>query len=335
VTQSGFARAASSPAPPTDTQAAYDRAQAATRRRRIALFFLLLTPALWATNYIVGRRAAGVVEPHLLATMRWTVALAVMLPLAAPTLVRLWPQWRREWPDLFILGAIGVWICGAFVYIGAQTTSALNIGLIYALSPVLLALLSPRLFNEALGGIQALGVGLAIAGTLLILSRGSAQTVLTLDFTVGDLWILTAVMGWTTYSVLLRKRPTVLEPFARLAATTAAGLVVIAPFTLVEILIKGLPQPSMQVAGMVLALALLPGIGAYFCYAYMLRELGPARAGLAICLGPLYGALMGWAFLGELPAWFHAVGAALILPGIYLANRKSNHVRQDSDRQSR
>jgi drug/metabolite transporter (DMT)-like permease len=67
----------------------------------------------------------------------------------------------------------------------------------------------------------------------------------------------------------------------------------------------------------------------------MLRELGPARAGLAICLGPLYGALMGWAFLGELPAWFHAVGAALILPGIYLANRKSNHVRQDPDRQSR
>jgi drug/metabolite transporter (DMT)-like permease len=135
--------------------------------------------------------------------------------------------------------------------------------------------------------------------------------------------------------VLLRKRPTVLDPFARLAATTAAGLIVIAPFTLAEALIKGLPQPSLEIAGMVLALALLPGIGAYFCYAYMLRELGPARAGLAICLGPLYGALMGWAFLGELPAWFHAVGAALILPGIYLANRKSNHVRQDPDRQSR
>jgi drug/metabolite transporter (DMT)-like permease len=335
VTQPALVRAASVPASQTDPQAPHAPDQAALRRRRIALFFLLLTPALWATNYIVGRRAAGVVEPHLLAAMRWTLAFAVMLPLAAPTLVRLWPQWRREWPDLFVLGAIGVWICGAFVYIGAQTTAALNIGLIYALSPVLLALLSPRLFNEPLGRTQGWGIWLAIAGTVFILSRGSIQTILTLDFTVGDLWILSAVMGWTTYSVLLRKRPTVLDPFARLAATTAAGLIVIAPFTLAEALIKGLPQPSLEIAGMVLALALLPGIGAYFCYAYMLRELGPARAGLAICLGPLYGALMGWAFLGELPAWFHAVGAALILPGIYLANRKSNHVRQDPDRQSR
>lgn len=334
MTQPALVRTESAPVSKTDPQA-LRAAEKASQRRRLALFFLLLTPALWATNYIVGRRAAGVVEPHLLAAMRWTVAFAVMLPLALPSLLRLWPQWRREWPDFFVLGAIGVWICGAFVYIGAQTTSALNIGLIYALSPVLLALLSPRLFNEPLGRVQGLGVWLAIAGTMFILSRGSMHTVLTLDFTVGDLWILTAVLGWTTYSVLLRKRRTVLEPFARLAATTAAGLIVIAPFTLAEALIKGLPDPSIQVAGMVLALALLPGIGAYFCYAYMLRELGPARAGLAICLGPLYGALMGWAFLGEVPDWFHAVGAALILPGIYLANRKSNHVRQDPDRQSR
>lgn len=332
-----MSRPAIAPAVPTLAGGLYppssqveDRALA--RRRRIALFFLFLTPAFWASNYILGRHAVGLVEPHLLAALRWAVAFIVMLPLAGPTLIRLWPLWRREWPDLFLMGAIGVWICGAFVYIGAQTTSALNIGLIYALSPVLLAILSPRLFNERLGRVQTLGVALAIAGTVFILSRGSLHTIISLDFTRGDLWILTAVMGWTVYSVLLRKRPTVLSPFARLAAATAAGLLVIAPFTLVEAAIKGLPEPSVQIGLMVLALALLPGIGAFFCYAYMLRELGPARAGLAICLGPLFGALMGWAFLNEVPDWFHAVGALMILPGIYLANRKTDHVRQNSDR---
>ena len=30
-----------------------------------------------------------------------------------------------------------------------------------------------------------------------------------------------------------------------------------------------------------------------------------------------------WALLGEAPRWYHAVGAALILPAIWLATRKS------------
>ena len=38
-------------------------------------------------------------------------------------------------------------------------------------------------------------------------------------------------------------------------------------------------------------------------------------------LGPIYAALVAWALLGEQPQWFHLVGAALILPGIWLATR--------------
>ena len=36
----------------------------------------------------------------------------------------------------------------------------------------------------------------------------------------------------------------------------------------------------------------------------------------------LYGAAMAWLFLGEPVGWHHAVGAALILPGIWLVSRR-------------
>jgi drug/metabolite transporter (DMT)-like permease len=39
-------------------------------------------------------------------------------------------------------------------------------------------------------------------------------------------------------------------------------------------------------------------------------------------LGPLYGGLVAWVFLDETLGWHHAVGAAFILPGIYLASEK-------------
>ena len=54
----------------------------------------------------------------------------------------------------------------------------------------------------------------------------------------------------------------------------------------------------------------------------MLRELGAARSSLVMYLAPVYAAFTAWALLGEAPRWYHAVGATLILPAIYLATRK-------------
>jgi len=100
---------------------------------------------MWSVNYIVARISAGVVEPHLLALMRWSMAFCLMLPFAWRELADNWPAWKREWPQLILLGALGMWVCGAFVYIGGKTTEAINIGLLYALAPVMIALASARL----------------------------------------------------------------------------------------------------------------------------------------------------------------------------------------------
>jgi drug/metabolite transporter (DMT)-like permease len=42
---------------------------------------------------------------------------------------------------------------------------------------------------------------------------------------------------------------------------------------------------------------------------------------LLLYLSPVYGALGAWGVLGEPPGWYHAAGAALILPSIWLATR--------------
>ena len=224
-------------------------------------------------------------------------------------------------PFRSVLGALGMWICGAFVYIGGQTTVAINISLLYALSPVMVAALSAPLFGERLGGAQLAGIGLALTGTLIVIAQGSLDNLLAVRFTRGDLWVLTAMLSWTTYALLLRRWGSALDTFARLTVITSFGLLVLAPFTVVEGLTLGWPSADWRVAALVLTAGLLPGFGAYQAYAYMQRELGAAKAGLALYLGPLYAALVSWVLLGERPGAHHALGAALILPGIWLATR--------------
>ena len=291
-------------------------------RLRIARILLFVTPLLWTVNFIGARAAIGVIGPHQLAFWRWFIALIIMVPIAWPALRRGWPAWWREWPITLLLGALGMWICGAFVYIGAQTSPAINISLIYALSPVLIALLSVWRLGERFRWPQMVGAAAAIAGVLAILFKGSLDNVRDVRLTSGDLWIAVAALSWTAYSFLLRQRPTVLDAFARQTIITAAGILVLIPFTAAEVVSIGLPDFSWPVIGLVLIMALLPGFGAYQAYAYVQRELGAARAGLILYLNPLYAALVAWALLGEQPQLYHLIGGLLILPGIWLATRK-------------
>ncbi|MBL8350376.1 MAG: DMT family transporter [Burkholderiaceae bacterium] len=292
------------------------------RRHRIAQLLLWTVPLVWSSNYLIARAAAGVIHPHLLALARWSLALAIMLPLAWRGLAKDGAPWLRdEWQQLLVLGGLGMWICGAFVYIGGQTTSSANIALIYAATPIAIAVVGAVLLNEHMTRSQAAGVALALAGLLFVIARGEPRNLLAVRFAVGDLWVLAAGLSWTAYSVLLRRWPTRLGTAERLVAITAGGIVVLLPFTALECaLLPPLPF-TWKAAGLVLAAAVLPGVLAYQAYSYMLRELGAAKSGLVLYLGPVYAAFTAWALLGEPPQWFHAVGAALILPSIWVATR--------------
>ena len=149
--------------PPQQKPDAVNADDARTARlERLARLALWLVPALWAVNYIVARRAPGVIEPYALALGRW--ALAGML-LAFVARQELWTQRRAiatVWYQYVVLGFCGMLVCGAWVYMGAKTTAAMNIALIYSASPVLIALGAVFLLGERFRWLQVLGVVIAI-----------------------------------------------------------------------------------------------------------------------------------------------------------------------------
>ena len=288
-----------------------------------AQLLLFLVPALWSSNYLIARLAREVIHPHSLAFGRWALAFALLLPFVGAGLMAHLAGVRREWKQILVLGALGMWICGAWVYIAAQTTSAANIALIYAAAPVAIALAGVKLLHERMSRLQWAAAAAALVGVLFVIARGDLHNLLALRLTAGDGWIVAAAVAWTAYSVLLEHWPSVLGPGERLAAIVAGGLVAMLPATLWEWLTAPpLAQPfGTQALGLVLLAAVLPGVLSYGAYSLLQRELGVARTALMQYVAPVYGALGAWWVLGEAPHWYHAVGAALILPSIWLATR--------------
>jgi drug/metabolite transporter (DMT)-like permease len=290
-------------------------------RTRFAYALLVLAPALWSANLLVARWSADWFPPHALAFWRWVVALLPMLGFYGAMLWRQRSHVRREWANLLVLGALGMWVCGAFVYIGARTTTATNIGLIYAGVPVLIMLMAAIVFRERLTGAQAAGAAIALAGILTIVLKGDPSALFRLDFVTGDLWIATAAFCWAVYSIQLRRRPSRLDPLTRLAAITAAGVLVLAPLTMIESLVVGVPAFEWRTVAAALVVGLLPGFGAYQAWSWLIREIGPSRTGVILYLTPVYTAFLAWLLLGEEPHWYHALGAALAFSGLFLASR--------------
>lgn len=288
---------------------------------RWALVLVWLVPAFWAVNYIVARKAPGVIGPHILAIGRWAVAALILLLISGAELWRNRQELARVWWQYLILGSLGMLICGAWVYQGARSTDAMNIALIYSFAPVLIALGASLWLGEAFRLRQAFGMVLAFIGLFHVIVKGHWNALSEVKFVAGDGWILVATLAWAGYALLQKKWPSALGATARLAAICLGGVISLLPFSIWELTQPGLTLWNVQALLLVLIAALVPGAGAYWIYGWTQKILGANRVAVTLYLVPLYVSVVAWTVLGEMPGWHHLVGAALILPGVYLVTR--------------
>ena len=289
---------------------------------KLGRLLLLLTPAFMCANMLMARASADLFPPVALAFWRWAIAFLVLSLFIGPRLWRARCHMLREWKDLVVLGGLGMGICGAFVYIGADSTSATNIGLIYSASPLMIILLSRLFYDERLSGRQNLGVFMGLLGVLAIIARGDPMSLLHLQFTTGDLWIISATTGWAVYSILMRHRPSAMDMGTRFGAIILFGVLTLSPFMLWEGIAVEAPTLPWKTAGTVAFLALIAGLAAYGCYAKLQRLMGASKASLVLYMVPIYNTALAYLLLGETLQDYHWIGAALVLPGLWLATRK-------------
>ncbi|MEO8388836.1 MAG: DMT family transporter [Polaromonas sp.] len=294
----------------------------AQRHPRQATALLWLVPALWTVNYIVARKAPGVIGPYLLAFGRWGLAALLLLALTRSELWRQRADIAGVWWQYLILGTLGMVICGAWVYQGARSTGAMNIALIYSASPVLIGLGAVLWLGERLGARQGLGVVLAIAGVVHVVVKGRWGTLADVQFAAGDLWIVAATVSWAAYALLQKQWSSPLGATARLAAICTGGTLVLIPLTVWE-----MSQPdALPLTGyglwLIVVAAIVPGLGAYWIYGWAQKILGASRVAVSLYLGPLYAGLAAWGVLGEPLGLHHAMGALMILPGVFLVTAR-------------
>ena len=281
---------------------------------------MVITALLWSGNAVIGRAVHETIPPIGLNFWRWMITLPVFVVLAWPHVRKDWPLVRRHWPILVLFSILSVTVYNTFVYIGLNTTTAINMLLINTARPVMIVFLSYALFRDRLTAAQALGFVLALAGTVTILARGDIDVLIGVHFIVGDLWVVLATVGWAFYTVLLPKRPAI-HPTNLMLVSVVVGTAILLPFYLWETLLVRPVPLGPQTYWAVGYLGLLASAVAFLCFNRMVEVLGPNRAGLTSYVVPIVGTMLAILFLHEQFHAFHIAGIVLILAGVVLASR--------------
>jgi drug/metabolite transporter (DMT)-like permease len=162
----------------------------------------------------------------------------------------------------------------------------------------------------------------ALPGVALILTRGSLETLTTVNFALGDILVFIAMLGWTAYNLLQVSTLPDVSSIARTCLFAFAGAAFSLPFFLHEA--WDAPQAVFSSRALLLYLfaAIVPGIGAYGGLAYLAARFGSVRASLMTYVVPIASVLLSWLFLGEGPSTYHLIGGLLILAGVWLSVRR-------------
>jgi drug/metabolite transporter (DMT)-like permease len=291
------------------------------RRHVPAHPYLLLGLAtlFWSGNFVLGRAVSGKIPPIGMAFWRWVGALLLLLPLSWTHLREQWPVLRKAWKTLLPLGLLGVGSFNTLVYVGLHDTTATNAVLLNSACPAFILAISFAAGAQAASRRQAVGIAVSLLGVLTIVGRGSPSALLSLSFNRGDVWVLTAVLCWAVYTVLLKRRPEGIHPMAFLCALVAIGVAWLAPLYAWEVARGARMTADPATLGSLLYLALLPSVASYVFWNQAVGEVGANRAGAFLHLMPAFGSMLAVALLGESFRAFHLAGIALILSGVTVA----------------
>lgn len=285
-----------------------------------AYLILVFMPLFFGSNIIIGRAIIGGTEPFILAFLRWFITSLILLAISYPAVKAHWPVFRQNWRRIFVIGFLGMWICGALVYLALKHTSASNGTLIYTSSSVLIILLEWVFRGRKIGWREIIGVPIAIAGVAVIVFKGNLAGLLSLQFNPGDvLFVLTSIC-WAIYSVMLRSDPFPSMPTMPLIGLVGmAGAITLLPFAVFEVLWTGHFPATGHVWLGIACMVVVSSLMSFTAYQYGVKMVGPSITGVFLYLLPPYGVGMSVLLLGETLMPFHFAGLALILGGVILA----------------
>lgn len=278
------------------------------------------TVAVWGTTFVSTKvLMLDGLSPAQIFTLRFCIAYVLMLAVCHR---RLFAGSLADELRMVLLGVTG----GSLYFLSENEamnyTSATNTSLIVCSCPLFAMLLMRMAYRSArIGTAQLAGSLLAFVGMAAVVLNG--RFVLHLS-PVGDLLAFTACLCWAVYSLLMRSVAGRYDAAFITRKVFFYGVLTIVPYYW---LVPGLPPVSAlvrpEVAFNLLFLGCVASMVCFLTWNWCIARLGAVKATNWVYFNPITTMIFAWLILDEKITAYFLLGAACILAGMYVADRKT------------
>ena len=281
---------------------------------------------MWTANFLAAKIALRTLDAVTLGPLRVELAAVIMLAVYAATpRQRSGEQSKRRAFDrgdlwrFFWLGVFGVAGNQLLFLIGLNYTTVGHSSLIIATGPITILLLARMQRLELLTVNKLLGMVLSFSGVaLLALEKGISLQAGTLK---GDLITFAGSFSFACYTVLSKRIAPKYDTISMNTYLYISGAIIVMPLAIWRAMRLDWAAVSWQGWLGLLYLALFGSVCAYLIYFWALRRLAASRLAAFTYFQPVLATILGVWMLGEEMTHNLLGGGALVLVGVYLAER--------------
>lgn len=279
------------------------------------------TVAIWGTTFVSTKvLMLNGLSPAQIFTLRFCIAYMLMICFNHKRL------FANSWKDELKMVLLGV--TGGSLYFLSENesmnfTTTTNTSLIVCSCPLFATLLVRLVYRNTarINAIQLLGSLLAFAGMIIVVLNG--RFVLHLS-PAGDILAFTACMCWAVYSLLMKSVSGTYSAAFITRKVFFYGIVTILPYYL---FVPGFPPLEIfshpQVLGNLLFLGCLASMVCFLTWNWCISKLGAVKATTWVYFNPITTMIFAAWVLGEKITPYFLVGAACILIGMYVTDKKT------------
>jgi drug/metabolite transporter (DMT)-like permease len=278
---------------------------------------MLAAVVMWGVNFSFIKIALREMTPNGFNGWRMTLtAVSFLILLASSGQGFRVP--RRDFWKLLALGVAGHAVYQAVFIHGAAGTSASSTSLILSTSPVFVALLSAALRIEKIHWAAWLGILISVAGLYVIIAANGGGLHWSAAGMRGDGLIFIGTIVWAFCTVLAKPFLESMTPLKYSAVTVALGALFYIPTTIRDMLAVPFASVSWKAWLSLVMSGFFGLVIGYLIWYYSVQRVGNARTAVYNNLTPVFTAIFAALILGEKLSPVQAVGAAIILSGVYL-----------------
>jgi drug/metabolite transporter (DMT)-like permease len=279
---------------------------------------------LAGSSVVVGKILSTRVPVFLAAEASLCAALLAIAPAQIARRAELSRVGRRELAYMFLQAAFGIVAFRVLTLHGLRFTSASSAGLITSASPVIMALLAALLLRERPGPREWAGIGITIAGLLLVNGAAGAEP----GALLGNLLVLGATACEALLTILRKSSGGRIGSVTNTTILAAMSALMLLPFALLDL--RSFPLSAMDPTAWaaIIYYGAFATVIAYILWGHGALLIPASRTGMATAAMPVSAVLLSVIVLGERLSVACIIGCAAVVGGIVVGTPR--HARRGS-----